>query len=66
MLEPASSFQYLNQSGCYTLEGVNDATMFDQLRLALQVPLNTILYDTHHSSCSGFMIAVLVYVVSRS
>ena len=37
MLEPASSFQYLNQSGCYTLEGVNDAAMFDQLRLALQV-----------------------------
>jgi hypothetical protein len=37
MLEPATSFQYLNQSGCYTLEGVDDATMFDQLRLALQV-----------------------------
>lgn len=37
MLEPASSFEYLNQSGCYTLEGVDDAVMFDQLRLALQV-----------------------------
>lgn len=37
MLEPASSFRYLNQSGCYTLEGVNDSNMFDQLRLALQV-----------------------------
>ena len=37
MLEPASSFQYLNQSGCYTLEGVDDTKMFDQLRLALQV-----------------------------
>lgn len=39
MLEPASSFKYLNQSGCYTLEGVDDTTMFDQLRLALQVNL---------------------------
>lgn len=37
MLEPASSFNYLNQSGCYTLEGVDDTAMFDQLRLALQV-----------------------------
>ena len=37
MLEPATSFKYLNQSGCYTLEGVDDVVMFDQLRLALQV-----------------------------
>ena len=37
LLEPAHTFSYLNQSGCYTLEGVNDADMFDQLRLALQV-----------------------------
>lgn len=37
LLEPAHTFSYLNQSGCYTLEGVNDAEMFDQLRLALQV-----------------------------
>lgn len=37
MLEPVHTFAYLNQSGCYTLEGVNDTDMFDQLRLALQV-----------------------------
>ena len=49
MLEPASSFKYLNQSGCYTLEGVDDTDMFDQLRLALQVAtlhhLNILLYS---------------------
>lgn len=39
VLEPAASFNYLNQSGCYTLEGVDDTAMFDQLRLALQVHL---------------------------
>ena len=37
LLEPPSTYKYLNQSGCYTLEGVNDVEMFDQLRLALQV-----------------------------
>ena len=37
LLEPASSYKYLNQSGCYELEGVKDEEMFDQLRLALQV-----------------------------
>ena len=36
-LEPARSFTYLNQSGCYTLDGISDTEMFDQLRLALQV-----------------------------
>ena len=37
LLEKASSFHYLNQSGCYTLNDVDDSAMFDQLRLALQV-----------------------------
>lgn len=37
LLEPPANYKYLNQSGCYTLEGVDDVKMFDQLRLALQV-----------------------------
>lgn len=37
LLEPPSTYKYLNQSGCYTLDGVDDVQMFDQLRLALQV-----------------------------
>ena len=37
LLEPAHTFRYLNQSGCYTLDGVNDCDMFDELCLALQV-----------------------------
>ena len=37
MLEPAKSFHYINQSGCYTLSDVDDAKKFDELRLAMQV-----------------------------
>lgn len=37
LLEPAHTFGYLNQSGCYDLENVDDAKMFDDLCLALQV-----------------------------
>ena len=37
MLEPAKTFHYINQSGCYTLDDVSDVTKFDELRLAMQV-----------------------------
>ena len=37
MLKPASFYQYLNQSGCNTLDGVDDADKFDALRLAFEV-----------------------------
>ena len=33
----ASFYHYLNQSGCTTLEGVDDAVKFDNLRLAFEV-----------------------------
>ena len=37
LMEPPETFHYINQSGCYRLEGKDDASMFDQLRLAMQV-----------------------------
>ena len=37
VLEPAKNFLYLNQSGCYSLDGVDDRKMFEELSLALQV-----------------------------
>ena len=43
------SYQYLNQSGCTTLDGVDDADKFDALRLALeivQIPKETKLTKT--------------------
>ena len=42
---PPSSYNYLNQSGCISLEGINDADKFDSLRLAfevVQIPPETI------------------------
>ena len=37
LINDVESYAYLNQSGCYTLSGVNDLTMFDNLRLAMNV-----------------------------
>lgn len=37
LMESPKTFHYINQSGCYQLEGVDDTSMFDQLRLAMQV-----------------------------
>lgn len=36
-MEPASTFHYINQSGCYTLSGVDDRKSFDELCLAMQI-----------------------------
>ncbi len=37
MLKPAPFYNYLNQSGCVKLDGVDDADKFDALRLAFEV-----------------------------
>ena len=37
IVSPATSYRYLNQSGCLQLEGVDDAAKFDALRLAFEV-----------------------------
>ena len=36
-MEPASTFHYISQSGCLTLNGVDDRKSFDELCLALQI-----------------------------
>ena len=37
MLKPPQFYNYLNQSGCIKLDGVDDANKFDALRLAFEV-----------------------------
>ena len=37
LLEPAKTFHYISQSGCYTLQDVDDAESFNNLRLAMNV-----------------------------
>lgn len=36
-IQPIDSYFYVNQSGCHTLNGVDDTKMFDKLRLAMNV-----------------------------
>ena len=38
-LKKPCEYNYLNQSGCVTLDGVDDAAKFDNLRLAFEVVL---------------------------
>jgi myosin heavy subunit len=37
MVEPAKWYNYLNQSTCIAIEGVDDVKMFDDLRRAMAV-----------------------------
>ncbi|XP_022239098.1 unconventional myosin-X-like [Limulus polyphemus] len=37
MVGPPESYSYLNQSGCIKISGIDDAAMFDALRLAMSV-----------------------------
>lgn len=37
LMEPASTFHYISQSGCYKLDGVDDRKSFDELCLAMQI-----------------------------
>ena len=56
LLEPAKTYKYINQSGCYTLEGVEDANMFEQLRLAMEVfcysCLHTVIVPVLNTYCT--------------
>ena len=36
-MEPASTFEYISQSGCLKLSGVDDRKSFDEVCLALQI-----------------------------
>ena len=37
LLEPMETYNYLNQSGCYTLADVDDAKMFETLNMVTQL-----------------------------
>lgn len=37
LLMPAEKYKYINQSGCYKLDDVDDVQMFEQTRLAFTV-----------------------------